>query len=49
MSHLIILIRFEVLPTTGISVIFHNISLVIETPNQSPLKLIIKMYLITTW
>jgi hypothetical protein len=47
-SNLIIPLWFEVLPTIEISVIFHNISRAIETPNQSPLKLSIKMYLIAT-
>ena len=49
LSHLIIPLRTEFLPITEISVIFHCISLGIETPNKGPPKLTMKMYLITTW
>ena len=45
-SHLIIPLRFEVLPTTEISGIFQNISLGYVTTNQSTLKLIMKVDLI---
>jgi hypothetical protein len=45
-SKLIIALRFEVLLTTEISVIFHHISVGIETPNTGPLKLNMKMELI---
>jgi hypothetical protein len=46
--NLIIPLRFEVLPNTEIFVIFHHISVGIETPNQSPLELVMKMDLIAT-
>jgi len=44
--NLIIRLRFDVLPTREISVIFLYISVGNETPNQSLLKLIMKMGLI---
>jgi hypothetical protein len=47
-SILITTLRFEVLPTTEISVISNHVSLAIETPTQIPLNLIMKMYLIAT-
>jgi len=46
--NLIIPLRFEVLPTADIYVIFHHIVLTIETPSKSPLKLIMKMDRIAT-
>jgi hypothetical protein len=48
LSHLVIPLRIEVLPTTGVSVIFHYISLGIETHTQSPLNLVMKTDLIAT-
>ena len=47
--NLIIRLRFDVLPTREISVIFLYISVGNETPNQSLLKLIMKMGLIANW
>jgi hypothetical protein len=42
-------LRFEVLPTTKIYVIFLHISVGKETATQSPLKLIMTMGLIASW
>ena len=47
--NLIIRFRFDVLPSTVISVIFLHISVGNETPTQSPPKLIMKMCLIAHW
>jgi hypothetical protein len=47
--NLTIRLRFGVLPTTEISVIFLHISVGNETPTQSPVKLIMKMGLIANW
>jgi len=45
---LLIPLQFEVLPTTEISAIFLHISVRIETPTETLLKLIMKMDLIAT-
>ena len=47
--NLIILLRFDVLPTKEISVIFLHISVGNETPTQSQVKLIVKMVLTAKW
>ena len=47
--NLIIRLRFDVLPTTEISVISFHISVGNETSNQSLLKLIMKTGLIANW
>jgi hypothetical protein len=47
--NLIIRLRYYVLPTTEISVIFLHISVGNETPTQSQVKLIVKMILTAKW